>query len=107
MHIVFAGEDAPQSYDKSIFLVGPTPRSKEVKSWRPAMIEALRLAGYDGEVFSPEHKDGIWQNSYDDQVEWEKKHLEMADIILAWVPRSCKNAGIHNERRIRPLHHFQ
>lgn len=87
MQIVYAQEEAPKSYSKSIFLVGPTPRDKNVPSWRPQMIENLRRAGYDGVVFSPEPRDGKWCGGYDHQVEWESKHLEMADLILAWVPR--------------------
>lgn len=92
MHIVYAGEEAPLSYTKSLFLVGPSPRSLDVKSWRPAMINALGLAGYDGIVFSPERRQGVC-DSYEHQVEWEKRHLEMADLILAWVPRSLDLPG--------------
>lgn len=87
MDIVYSYEEAPQTYKKSIFLVGPTPRDKSVPSWRPQMIKHLEECGYDGVVFVPESREGKWSWEYDDQVEWEKKHLEMADMILAWVPR--------------------
>lgn len=85
--VVYAGEETPQNINKSIFLVGPTPRSKEVRSWRPKMIAELQSHGYDGFVFSPEPRDGVWLTDYDGQVEWEKKHLKLADLIIAWVPR--------------------
>jgi hypothetical protein len=85
--IVYAGEEVTQKPAKSIFLVGPTPRSKDVPSWRPKMIAVLESHGYDGVVFSPEPRDGVWLTDYLTQVEWEKKHLEMCDLIIAWVPR--------------------
>jgi hypothetical protein len=90
MQVVYTFEDAPEAVEKSIFLVGPTPRDPETKSWRPEMIEALERAGYDGVVFVPEFRDWKVLDDYLAQVSWEKRHLEMADIILAWVPRCLK-----------------
>lgn len=87
LQVVYAQEAAPRAYSKSVFLVGPTPRAPGVRSWRPLMIETLRTLGYDGVVFSPEPRGGEWKGDYDTQVEWEKCHLEMADLVLAWVPR--------------------
>lgn len=86
VHVIYAHEEAPDNYSKSIFLVGPTPRDENTPSWRPDMIAALEEAGYDGVIFSPEPR-GEFNSTYDGQVAWEKKHLEMADLILAWVPR--------------------
>lgn len=88
MQIVYAQEDAPQTYSKSIFLVGPTPRDPQTASWRPKFIDELEQFSYDGVVFSPEPRGSKWRNNYIDQVQWEKKHLEMADVIVAWVPRN-------------------
>ncbi len=90
MQVVYAKEAAPQSFSKSIFLAGPTPRSQDVESWRPKAIQLLREAGYDGVIFSPEPRGGIWASGYDDQVEWEDKGLNMADCILFWVPRDLE-----------------
>lgn len=87
MHIVYAQEEAPQTYSKSVFLVGPTPRDPETPSWRPQFIEELKRYGYDGVLFVPELRDGKRHEGYEHQVGWEKKHLEMADVIAAWVPR--------------------
>lgn len=90
MEVVYAGEEAPSVYKKSVFLVGPTPRSQDVESWRPTMLKCLEIAGYDGVVFIPERRSGVFNCLYEDQVEWEKKHLQMADLILAWIPRNLK-----------------
>lgn len=93
MQVVYALEEAPLTYTKSIFLAGPTPRSQDVQSWRPEALKILRLLGYDGVVFVPEDRpdeNGVTQfhGDYDNQVAWEYKHLHMADIVLFWVPRS-------------------
>lgn len=87
MKIVYTGQDAPKTYTKSIFLAGPTPRDEATPSWRPQMVKALDNAGYDGVVFLPEFEDGAPRVDYTDQVEWERRHLQMADQILFWVPR--------------------
>lgn len=93
MKIVYAGQEAPDTYSKSLFLVGPTPRSPNDlparlrQHWRAAMLEALYVAGYDGVVFIPEPENGKWPEDYLDQVEWEQKYIEQADLVLAWVPR--------------------
>lgn len=76
----------PRSWSHSIFLAGPTPRDPSVASWRPEAIEILERLGYDGVVFVPESEDGA-QPSYDDQVEWERKMLDSADVIAFWIPR--------------------
>lgn len=90
IQVVYAKEQAPEAYRKSIFLVGPSPRATSVPSWRPDMISAFEKAGYDGVVFSPEPRDRNYPRDYQAQTEWEKQHLEMADVILAWVPRSTE-----------------
>jgi hypothetical protein len=86
MNIVYAQQTPPSLYSKSIFLVGPTPRDKSHKSWRPEALKYLEEMGYDGVVFVPESPDGIMKD-WNAQVEWEKKYLLRADVILAWVPR--------------------
>jgi hypothetical protein len=91
MQVVYAKEEPPLSYSKSIFLVGPTPRSKEVVSWRPEVISLLDEYGYDGIVFNPEPRSGNWERDYDGQVAWETRGLEWSDVILAWIPRDIEN----------------
>ena len=90
MQIVYANQPFPNSWDKAIFLAGPTPRSDEVPSWRPTALRMLQDLGYDGVVFVPEDEDGLWRHSYDDQVEWERQGLNFADVIVFWVPRELE-----------------
>lgn len=92
MRVVYALEEAPVAYSKSIFLAGPTPRSQDVESWRPEALKILNLLGYDGVVFIPEDRpdeNGVtkFHGDYDSQVGWEHKHLHMADVVLFWIPR--------------------
>ena len=97
MDIVYAGEEAPQIIRKSIFLAGPTPREPNFllsspPSWRPTALKWLAQNGFeDGTVFVPEPnpKRGKWED-YSDQIEWEEKHLHMADCIVFWVPREMQ-----------------
>jgi len=78
----------PQTFTKSIFLAGPTPRDDNAEDWRPEALRLLEKAGYDGVVFNP--NPGV-KPDYDDQVDWERDTMNMADIILFWVPREMKN----------------
>lgn len=90
MQVVYAKQPFPESWTSAIFLAGPTPRDKETPSWRPEAIRLLEGMGYDGVVFSPEVEDGEWKSgpdAYIEQVEWERKGLDMADQIVFWVPR--------------------
>lgn len=92
MTVVYAREEAPASWSKSVFLMGPTPTKNGVISWRTEALRLLSESGYDGVVFVPESRpdeqgNTRFQVDYTDQVEWEEKHLHLADVILAWVPR--------------------
>jgi 8-oxo-dGTP pyrophosphatase MutT (NUDIX family) len=87
MQIVYAPEPLPQAVRRSVFLAGPTPRTAEVASWRPAALALLAERGYDGVVFVPEPRDGGPVRSYIAQVDWELDALACADCILFWIPR--------------------
>ena len=89
MKIVYALEDFPKEYSKSIFLAGPTPRDENVVSWRSDAIKALEEAGYDGVVFIPEQQGKTFKD-YDVQLEWETEGLNRADCILFWVDRQMR-----------------
>lgn len=78
---------ALESLDKSIFLAGPTPRSADVKSWRPEAIAILERYGFSGTVLVPETADGEWRHNYDDQIGWEWDGLNQASTIVFWCPR--------------------
>lgn len=92
MQIVYTGEEAPEKITKSIFLAGPSLRPNQlghIDQWRQDAYQILNDIGFDGVVFSPENRDNKFLENfdYDDQVEWEDKHLNMADCIVFWVPR--------------------
>jgi hypothetical protein len=94
MKVVYAQQGFLPSVEESpIFLVGPTPRSSEVKSWRPEALAILHDAAFQGPVYVPEPEDGDWGPDYTHQIEWEHKALEHAahyGCIAAWVPRNLK-----------------
>ncbi len=54
MKINYYENDKLENNKKSIFLAGPTPRNKEVKSWRGEALEILQRLGFDGVVYVPE-----------------------------------------------------
>lgn len=89
---------APQPFpsfegQKSIFLVGPTPRESGVRSWRPEAIRILDQLGFAGLVLVPEPEDGVWPEHFLDQVKWEHQGLQAASTlgcIAAWVPRDLE-----------------
>lgn len=91
MHIVYTNEEPPDFYSKSIFLAGPTPRTPDVKSWRPEALVILESLGYDGVVFVSEFRPGCEEEyKYPDMPAWEHRMLDMADCILFWIPRELE-----------------
>jgi hypothetical protein len=91
MQVVYANQAPPESWTSAIFLAGPTPRKHTtLPSWRPNAIQILAEMGYEGVVFVPEDETGEWQHSYDDQVDWEEMCLNLADVIVFWVPRNIE-----------------
>ncbi len=92
MRIVYAHEEPPHSYSKSIFLAGPTPRENTTRSWRPEALRLLAAKGYNGVVYVPEHPDADFAKydaayDYERTPAWEHKMLDRADVILFWIPR--------------------
>jgi 8-oxo-dGTP pyrophosphatase MutT (NUDIX family) len=89
--VVHASEEPPATWDASVFLAGPTPRSADVASWRPAVLELIR-SQWAGPgrlvVFVPEPRDGGAWAEYDDQRLWELRWLSVADQVVFWVPRA-------------------
>lgn len=90
MKVVYALEDFPKQFSKSIFLAGPTPREENVQSWRKEALDVLQKMNYDGVVFVPEPRDSKWENEYDKQVDWERKCLNACDCIVFWIPRDLE-----------------
>lgn len=72
---------------KSIFLAGPTPRGKDIISWRNEAIKILEKLGFDGIVYVPEYSSWKPKTDYVDQAMWERVGLSNATIIAFWIPR--------------------
>lgn len=90
MKVIFSDETSLMvPTPKSIFLAGPTPRSKDVLSWRPQALELLK--DFDGIICVPERKDWSTLPSYEVQVEWEYACLSNVASIMFWVPRNMEN----------------
>ncbi|RYF08873.1 MAG: hypothetical protein EOO77_24850 [Oxalobacteraceae bacterium] len=84
MKIVYA----LQPLQKSIMLLGPTPRHDHVPTWRPEALQILERIGFDGTVFVPEASDWAKHDLYDAQVSWEWEALEQATVRAFWIPRN-------------------
>lgn len=87
MHIVYVLNKPPETYAKSLFLAGPSPRDADHPNWRPAALHLLEGLGYDGVVFVPLTESGDWCGDKETQYAWEQKYLDAADQIVFWVPR--------------------
>ena len=93
MNIIYAREDLPLKVTKSVFLAGPTLRSghpEDMYSWREDAIKYFKELEFDGHIYIPEARDGKYSDHYVDQVEWEEKALNAADLIIFWVPRDLE-----------------
>ncbi|KKU50926.1 MAG: hypothetical protein A2633_02805 [Candidatus Sungbacteria bacterium RIFCSPHIGHO2_01_FULL_47_32] len=93
MRVIFAREPFPETTRASIFLAGPTPRSKDVRSWRPEALEILERLKFEGDVYFPEDRSGACEmnpETYSPQIEWEAIGLNRADSIVFWVPRNLE-----------------
>ncbi|MEO5949690.1 MAG: nucleoside 2-deoxyribosyltransferase domain-containing protein [Candidatus Saccharimonas sp.] len=88
--VVYALEEPPRTFRKSVFLAGPTPRDQKATSWRPDAIEKLKAAHFDGVIFVPEARDGVWHGDKAAQIEWEERCLHLSDCIMFWVPRNLE-----------------
>ncbi|WP_194906621.1 nucleoside 2-deoxyribosyltransferase domain-containing protein [Catenulispora rubra] len=89
--VVWAREAIPSG--PSVFLAGPTPRSKAVASWRPQAIAALDAAWTAPptlHILVPENPGRLRETEYDDQIEWEWEGLDRASAILFWIPRDLR-----------------
>jgi hypothetical protein len=99
MRVIHSRELIPADLGPSIFLAGPTPRSKDVRSWRTkssaeekCALDILRKKGVDITVIVPEDRDGTWNEAfnYDAQLDWEHEGLTRATCILFWIPRDLE-----------------
>ena len=86
---IYAEEDIPALGTK-VFLAGPTPRSLDVESWRPAIVKMLRESGYKGDILLPEKRNIEEGYDYVTQVAWESDALDASDLIIFWVRRNLE-----------------
>lgn len=87
MKILYTEDPPFTGSESAIFLAGPTPRSKDVPSWRPDAVKILEGLNFSGTVIIPERRDKTVKIDYMDQVEWEFAGLERARAVAFWVPR--------------------
>jgi 8-oxo-dGTP pyrophosphatase MutT (NUDIX family) len=100
--VVYALEAAPETYVRSVYLMGPSPQQDGDASWRPAALEALDQAGYEGVVFVPElrsyrPKSGITPDELVRLVAWQSWCQEAADALLMWLPASLPGRHTFSE----------
>jgi 8-oxo-dGTP pyrophosphatase MutT (NUDIX family) len=87
MRVIYAHQPFPKTFDRALFLAGPSPRKPEHPDWRPTALATLAELGYADVVFVPMPESGHAMPSYDAQVEWEAEAIAMSDCIAFWVPR--------------------
>lgn len=91
MNIIYAQQNMDIN-GRSVFLAGPTPRSKSLKGWREEAIKFFKKHKFEGTLIIPETEDSFSSEfAYSTQIDWEQEYLEKADIILFWVDRSFPN----------------
>ena len=89
--VIYAQEKFPLNSDNtwSIFLAGPTPRNKNILSWRKEALKYIdEYPGFEGIVYNPEPIDVEAYKDYDRQMEWEHEALNRASLILFYIPRN-------------------
>ena len=91
MRTIYAGESFPTSMTKSLFLAGPSPRNSDHHNWRAEAIQILQQRGYDGDVYLPLPRDGIFPEDYIGHVDWEQNAMERSDIVVFWIPRDLED----------------
>ena len=95
MKVIYTNEEIT-SYDNSIFLAGPTPRNKNVHSWRNTALKYLEELNFSGTVIVPEYRKQSYisqeGNIYD--MSWDHNALENVSKILMWIPRDNNMLGL-------------
>jgi len=90
MRVLYAQEEMESVPAQSIFLAGPSPGTKKHYNWRPEALEILEDIEFEGTVFVPLYRDGEWLDDPEGQMDWELKHLDMASVIVFWIPRDLE-----------------
>lgn len=87
MKPIYVGDDFNPERP-SIFLAGPSPRSKVTSTWRDEALFTLQRRDFQGDVYVPMTKERGYLYDYKEQVRWERKALGAASCTVFWVPRS-------------------
>ena len=96
MNIVYSNQPLPDDFKKTIFLAGPTSRENGITKWRKDSIEVFKKLKYEGVVFIPEIRNGIFNNKYEEQIKWETEMLKQSDCILFWIDRKYSDGFTTN-----------
>jgi hypothetical protein len=94
MRLIYAQETDTEESTNSLFLAGPSPRGNGEYDWRKDAIAFLERVHFDGAVYIPLPRNGLFrQEDFDHvtQIDWELEHLEKAQAILFWIPRDLKS----------------
>jgi len=78
----------------TIFLAGPTPRDKDIKSWRNDALNILKKNEYNGVIIIPEIDKKLYYGKNDmpnNIMDWENYYMTQCDVIVFWVPRKLEN----------------
>ena len=92
-NIIFSDQKIPKEITKSVFLAGPSPRTKDILDWRHEALSLFEKNEFTGTIFIPVPKERFYGKddspdwTYDNQVDWECAARNVSDIILFWIPR--------------------
>lgn len=92
MTLKFSNETIELS-NNSIFLAGPTGMTGFNNSWRKEACGILEDLKFNGLVYIPEYSNNSpfdEVTSIEAQIKWEWSCLEVAGIIVFWIPRNMK-----------------
>lgn len=93
MNVVYARKSFNDA-SGGIFLAGPTPRSTNVKSWRPDALKLLETFKYNGTIYVPEDRgfEGCSVDmEYGEQKDWEMEGIRRCGVVMFWIPRELNN----------------
>ena len=95
MDIVYTGEKFDEN-KKICFLAGPTPRDKDVLSWRGEAIKMFDDLSFSDIVYVPEfrHKSYYDYETGVNEMKFDQDMLERADVVMFWIPRSNNMLGL-------------
>lgn len=89
---LYAREPFPGHFDirPSIMLLGPTPRSEKVASWRPKALSLLQEKKFWGYVVIPEDRqlETFDETKKNEQYRWEWNAIDRVRCTMFWIPRT-------------------